>query len=348
MNAIRQLISTLLLCLLLLGLLTSFGCGNTNSSDEITELSFGIISTESSTDLKKGFEPFLKDMEEALGIPVKTFFASDYAGVIEGMRFQKVHLGWFGNKSGIEAVDRANGEVFCQTVSADGSPGYWSLLITHKDAPYQTLEEIVDHGGELTFGNGDVNSTSGYLIPSYYLWAQRKIVPDQHFKNVITANHQANLLAVVNKQIDFATNNTESLAIFRKRHPDKADQVHVIWKSPIIPLDPLVWRKDLPDDLKKKIKDFFLGYGKGDDDEATRQREVLAGMSSGWAPFKDSSNAQLLPVREIMVAKELMRLERDPDVSDEDKAAEVKKLTEKLEVIRKKREALEKTQAAAS
>ena len=39
------------------------------------------------------------------------------------MRFNKVHVAWFGNKSAMEAVDRASGEVFAQMVNADGTPG---------------------------------------------------------------------------------------------------------------------------------------------------------------------------------------------------------------------------------
>ena len=54
------------------------------------------------------------------------------------MRFNKVQVAWYGNKSAMEAVDRANGEVFAQMVTADGSPGYWSLLIAHKDSPLKS------------------------------------------------------------------------------------------------------------------------------------------------------------------------------------------------------------------
>ena len=70
-------------------------------------LNFGIISTESSQNLKTVWQPFLDAMEEQTGVEVKPFFASDYAGVIEGMRFGKVDVAWFGNKSAMEAVDRA-------------------------------------------------------------------------------------------------------------------------------------------------------------------------------------------------------------------------------------------------
>ena len=67
--------------------------------------------------------PFLADLEKQTGIKVNPFFASDYAGIIEGMHFDKVQIAWYGNKSAMEAVDRADGQVFAQTVDAEGNPG---------------------------------------------------------------------------------------------------------------------------------------------------------------------------------------------------------------------------------
>jgi len=64
-------------------------------------INFGIISTESSSNLKSGWQPVIDDLSRVLGVPVKPFFASDYAGIIEGMRFNKVQVAWYGNKSAI-------------------------------------------------------------------------------------------------------------------------------------------------------------------------------------------------------------------------------------------------------
>ena len=146
------------------------------------QINFGIISTESTTALEKSFGPFLKDMEKSLGVPVKAFFASDYAGVIEGMRFKKVDVAWFGNKSAIEAVDRSGGEVFAQTIKDDGTRGYYSLLITHKDSGINSLEDVLKCDKTLTFGNGDPNSTSGFAVPGYYVWALNNKTPEQCFR----------------------------------------------------------------------------------------------------------------------------------------------------------------------
>src|SRR5690606_20191377 len=126
----------------IMGGLAALLLAGTASAQEVKELNFGIISTESSAALGKSFEPMLKDLEKAVGIPVKAFFAQDYAGVIEGMRFKKVDLAWYGNKSAMEAVDRAGGEVFVQTTKPDGTRGYYSLIITNKDR--SDLNELKD------------------------------------------------------------------------------------------------------------------------------------------------------------------------------------------------------------
>ena len=56
------------------------------------EISFGIISTEATQNLKADWQPLLDDMEKQTGLKVKAFFAPDYAGIIEGMRFNKVQM----------------------------------------------------------------------------------------------------------------------------------------------------------------------------------------------------------------------------------------------------------------
>ena len=86
---------------------------------EPTEINFGIISTESTQNLKTQWDPLLAEMAKKTGLKINPFFASDYAGIIEGMRFGKVQVAWYGNKSAMEAVDRADGEVFAQTVNPD-------------------------------------------------------------------------------------------------------------------------------------------------------------------------------------------------------------------------------------
>ena len=292
---------------------------------ETTEINFGIISTESQQNLKTIWDPFLADMEAQTGLKVNAFFASDYAGVIEGMRFDKVQVAWFGNKSAMEAVDRANGEIFAQSVDSEGNPGYWSLLLANVDSPLTSLDDVLKCDQSLNFGIGDPNSTSGYLVPTTFIFAKNGIDPKKCFKTVRNANHETNLLAVANKQVDVATNNTENLRRLEKTNPAAASKVKVIWQSPLIPSDPIVWNKKLAKDTKDKVMTFFMSYGRqGTPEEVAKARAVLAGLQ--WAPFRPSSDAQLYPIRIMETAKKMFQIEADEKMSADEKAAKLKEL----------------------
>ncbi|MBX3453263.1 phosphonate ABC transporter substrate-binding protein [Ferrovibrio sp.] len=309
--------------------LALFGLASGASAQALKEINFGIISTESSSNLKTIWEPFLADMQKQTGMKINAFFAPDYAGVIEGMRFNKVQIAWYGNASAMQAVDRADGEIFVQTTSKDGSPGYWSLLLAHKDSPINSLEDLIKSPGKYTLGNGDPNSTSGFLVPSYYAWGQNNIDIRKHFTRVVNANHETNALAVANKQVDIATNNTENLERLEKTQPAKAKDVKVIWKSPLIPSDPIVWRKDLPAETKQKLKTFFMTYGTKD----AAEQKVLADLQ--WGPFKESSNKQLLPIRQLALFRDKIKLEGDTAMAADEKAKKLAEIEAKLAELNK-------------
>jgi phosphonate transport system substrate-binding protein len=286
------------------------------------EINFGVISTETSVNQKANWEPFVQAISKATGLKVKAFYATDYAGVIEAMRFNKVHLAWFGNKSGMEAVDRSNGEVFAQVVAKDGSRGYYSHIIVHADSPYAKLDDILKCDKLLNFGIGDPNSTSGFLVPTSYVFAAREIEPKHCFKTVRNASHQANAMAVAHKQVDAATNNSEDLQRFARTAPEARKQLKVIWTSPMIPLDPLVWRKDLDPGIKAKLYTFLLSYGRfGSDAEVNDARQVLANLI--WSPFTPSSDRQLIPIRKLEASKALMKVQADDKLTDAERAAQI-------------------------
>ncbi|HEJ1099300.1 TPA: phosphonate ABC transporter substrate-binding protein [Pseudomonas aeruginosa] len=292
-------------------------------------INFGIISTESSQNLKSIWEPFLKDMSQQTGYQVKAFFAPDYAGIIQGMRFDKVDIAWYGNKAAMEAVDRAHGEIFAQTVAASGAPGYWSLLIANKDSKIDSLEDMLANAKSLTFGNGDPNSTSGYLVPGYYVFAKNNVDPVKAFKRTLNSSHEVNALAVANKQVDVATFNTEGMERLELTQPEKARQLKVIWKSPLIPGDPLVWRNNLSDEQKNKLRDFFFKYGAN-----AEQKKVLADLQ--WSKFQPSDDDQLLPIRQLELFKQRTDVANNANLGAEEKAAKLKALDEELAKLEKR------------
>jgi phosphonate transport system substrate-binding protein len=304
-------------------------CSVNNVSAQTTEINFGVISTEASINQKKNWEPFVEAMSRATGLKINAFYATDYAGVIEAMRFNKVQIAWFGNKSGMEAVDRASGQVMAQVVSKDGSIGYYSHVIVHKDSPYTAIDDILKCDKSLDFGIGDPNSTSGFLVPTAYIFAARGIDPKSCFKTVRNASHQANAMAVANKQVAAATNNSEDLQRVGVTAPDARKEIRIIWTSPMIPLDPIVWRKDLDPAVKTKLYTFLLSYGRiGSAEEINTARETLANLI--WSPLNPSSDNQLLPIRKLELTKEKLKVQADSKLSDEEKAQQVAAFDAKL------------------
>jgi phosphonate transport system substrate-binding protein len=215
--------------------------------------------------------------------------------------------------------------VFAQMVNADGTQGYYSHLVVHRDSPLKTLDDVFRNSKSLSFGIGDPNSTSGFLVPSYYLFAQNKVDPKTAFKVVRSANHETNSLTVANKVVDAAITNSENLDKLRERQVDKLNALRVVWTSPLIPLDPLVMRKDLPEAGKQKVKDFFYNYGKGNQAERDNLMKV-----SRLSAFKPSTNAQLVPIRQLELFRDRTRFEGDANLSAAEKQAKLADIDRRL------------------
>ncbi|WP_309645390.1 phosphate/phosphite/phosphonate ABC transporter substrate-binding protein [Phenylobacterium sp.] len=277
-------------------------------------VNFSIISTEGRQTQEQDWGPFLADMEKAIGIPVKPFFGTNYTALIEAMRFKQTDLGWFSNQSGLEAVRRANGEVFARTAKPNGPDGYQAVVVVKKGSGV-TLEKLLACDKKLNFGMGDAKSTSGTLAPMTYLFSPRGIDPNACFKTLRSANHEANLFSVAQGLLDAATNNTASIDRMAMLKTDMARNtlanVEVIWTSPTIPEDPMVRRKDLDPAIKAKIDAFVFSYGVGDGPEAERQREILERIQT--KPFVRADDSHLLPVREMEAAGQLIVAKRKGD-----------------------------------
>ena len=293
------------------------------------EINFGVISTDSASVQRERWEPLFRDMEKRTGLTIKAFYAPDYAGVVEAMRFNKVQVAWYGNKAAIDAVDRSNGEVFAQILRSDGSLGYYSLLITQKDSPYNNLNDVLKNSKSINFGIGDPGSTSGFLVPSYYVFAMNKVDPRTAFKTIRNASHGANIQAVLAKQVDVATNNTEETDKLEQTKPEMAKELKIIWKSPLIPNDPIVWRKDLDPAVKAKVKSFLIGYGKTDAD-----KEVMSKIYN-YSGFKESTNDQLIPIRQLELYKDRVKIENDAQYSAEEKTRLLADIDKKLATLAK-------------
>lgn len=319
------------------------GCGKKadDGGGSPNEVRFSVLSTESTQAMSEYWAPILADMEKQTGLKVTPFYSNNYTLLVEAMKFHKTDAGWFSNRSGLEAIRRGGGEVFARTFSPGGIDGYTSVLIVPADSNI-TLDRVLKCDKSLTFGLGDVLSTSGTLAPMTYLFAPKGIKPETCFKQVRSgSSHQTNMVAVANKQLDVATNNTTALLLDSQKGGALSSKVKIIWKSPVLPEDPIVWRKDLDPAVKEKLRRFFLTYGQGQGPEADKQRGYMMRVHVGG--FKPADDSHLIPVREMEATDNWIKAK---DGGDAGKIAEAKAA---LDAVRAEREALEaRTRAPAA
>ena len=218
------------------------------------EITFSLLSTEAANEVIRRWEPVLKQLEQDLGVKVKHVSASDYRGSIEALKFKKAEIGHLGPKAYVEASNNnyANVEPIVQVQQANGSLGYRSCLIVHSDSDIFSPEDI---GGK-TFAFNDPNSTSGYLVPSAFFLMEMGIDPKTYFsKLTFSGSHEASIIAVANKKVDVASTNLPDLQQLVREGKVPRTALRVIWVSKLIPLDPVVVRKDLPASLRAAIQE---------------------------------------------------------------------------------------------
>ncbi len=299
-------------------------------------LKFSIVAPESASSLESYWRPIIADMEKATGLQIEPYIGANYTALVEAMRFKQTHFGWFTNLSGLEAIRRAGGEVFARTFDPGADDGYNSVILVPAKSK-TTLEDILRCDRTLNFGIGDAKSTSGTLAPKTYLFSPKGIDIQTCFKTLKSANHNTNLVGVANGVLDAATGNSTSLRLQRERDVERAakgeptlgDKVRVVWTSPRLPEDPIVWRKDLDPAIKEKLRQFFLTYAQGDGPEPERQRGLLAKISIGG--FKPADDNHLLRVREMEATENLLQAERGGDprrIAEARRALEVVKAEE--------------------
>jgi phosphonate transport system substrate-binding protein len=104
---------------------------------------------------------------------------------------------------------------------------------------------------------------------------------DALFSSVsFSGGHDASILAVARGDADGAGISSSTLEKMIKSGALKESDIRVIKKSDPIPKDPVAYRSDLPQDLKDKIREFFLNF---------KNEEFFKEMGiNGYYPTDDS------------------------------------------------------------
>jgi phosphonate transport system substrate-binding protein len=238
-------------------------------SQELDVIRIGLLGGENEADRLADNQCLIDKLPAALGVKeVKLFPAADYNGVMQGLLGGTLDVAGLGAAAyaGIYLQDPDAVEPFLTNVQTDGSTGYYSIALARKDSGITDINEA--EGKRL--GYADPDSTSGYLVPLTSLPATLGAAPDEFFGSVdFGGGHENLVLALLDGKFDVATTWGSGVGEFSEGYTsgnirsmvDKGmldmEDVVEVWRSPLIPNGPLVWRKDLPQDMKDKILAFY-------------------------------------------------------------------------------------------
>jgi phosphonate transport system substrate-binding protein len=217
------------------------------------------IGTENPESRANRVEVVQRYLESRLGIPVEITATTNYGGTIEAMRARKIDAASMGPFAYLIASEKAGAEAIASRGSIDGTAGeYGGTLAVAGDSPIRTIDEVVERSKTLTISFVDPASASGFLVERAYLDG-RGIDPERDFKKVVFSNnHTASALTLLAKKVDIAAISENTITTLLKRGKLKPADIRVLWKSPRIPNSPVAVRKDLPQDLKRKLQDALV------------------------------------------------------------------------------------------
>jgi phosphonate transport system substrate-binding protein len=245
------------------------------------------ISIIPSGDLKKDMlahQPLVQELRAALGIPVEIYVPPSYGAVVEGLLSGAIQLARLGPASYV-AAKKADPQLtafasFEHKANAYQQAGafYHSLLIVRADSGIGNIAAVRGKRVALV----DPQSTSGALIPRHVFARQAGQPLESYFGQIgYTGSHVQSVSRVLDGRADAAFVGSVNLAA-AITDPAAMQKVRVIWRSQAFPLDPFVYRGQLCEGLKKKIRSVFL---KGD---GARQAAVLENIDGvRFVPISD-------------------------------------------------------------
>ena len=185
----------LLLGFLLLLPLGAITCSKAEEQRRV--LRVGFVPAENAQQVALNAQPIVLILQKELGLEIQSFVATDYTGVVEALRANKLDIAFLTPASYVLAKAEANVKVVLKS-HRRGRPYYYAAIITHVDSGIGALEDLRNK----TFAFGDSLSTSGHIFPRK-MFEEKGINPVKDFKKVIfSGGHDATVLAVLNHKVD--------------------------------------------------------------------------------------------------------------------------------------------------
>jgi phosphonate transport system substrate-binding protein len=254
-------------------------------------LKVSAIPDENPNELLRIYIPFAEYLSRELAIKVKFTPVVDYAATVEGLAAKKLDLVWYGGFTSVQAVRRTNGTAK-RLVLRQEDAEFKSVFIAKPTSGIKRLEDL---SGK-TFAFGSVSSTSGHLMPRYFL-LQANMSPERDMQQVAYSGaHDATALWVESGKVDAGALNF--LVWDKLVQAKKIDlgKVNVFYTTP--PYVDYVWtaRGDLDRGLQDKITAAFLKLDYANPEhrkllDLHRTKKYIRANDADWKGTEDAAIA---------------------------------------------------------
>jgi len=211
------------------------------------------IPDEAPTELQRKFKPLGDYLKAETGMDVQFTPVTDYAAVVEGLANNKIDMAWLGGFTFVQAKIRTNGGAVPIVQRAEDEK-FTSKFIVPADSSVKTLADL--KGKTFTFGSP--SSTSGHLMPRFFL-KRDGIDPDKDFKAVaFSGAHDATVAFVASGRADAGVLNASVWEKLVEANNPNAAKVRVLATTPTYYDYNWTVRPGLDPALTKKLADAFL------------------------------------------------------------------------------------------
>ncbi|MBY5396322.1 phosphonate ABC transporter substrate-binding protein [Rhizobium leguminosarum] len=283
--------------------------GNAAAQD-VKVLRIGLDGGENEADQVRRTECVKPGLIAATGVSeVQLFPSPNYNGVIQGLLGGTIDLAVMGAASyaAIYIKDPNAVTPVLTTKQADGSTGYYSIMVARKDSGIKTLADA--KGKKLGFADPD--STSGYLVPNVALPKDTGAPVKQYFSETgFGGGHENLVLGVLDKKFDVGTTFGSGQGDWAQGYSSgnlhqmvtkgllDMDDIVEVWKSPLIPNGPLMVSQKLPTDVQKKVTTYFAELPKTD---KSCFESFTGGGYVDWAPVDQSFYQTIIDARKAVI-----------------------------------------------
>ncbi len=255
------------------GLMLLAGCGSGSAGSSPAALALSAIPDQDPEKLNRLYPLLATRMSDVLGKPVAYRAVTDYTAVVRGFQVSDIYLSWMGGLTGVQARALVPGSTAIAQRDIDAA--FHSLFIANQASglkPFSRVSGLTELAGH-TFTFGSETSTSGRLMPQYFLQQSGLALDQLKGSPGFSGSHDATIAAVASGSFEVGAVNQQVWNATKTAGKVDLSAVSVLWETPAYQDYHWLARPDLDQVLgagtTASVTSFLLGLDPGKPDDAT-------------------------------------------------------------------------------